>query len=89
MIPQVSIYISHFACIEVILILISFSNRLSLLDSRCGRTELRRPFTPPPRYREAIDYEGTEWSIAEDYEALMVINLDSVAFLNKKIFLER
>lgn len=50
-----------------------FSGRPSLLDSRCGKTELRRPFTPPPRHREAIDYDGSEWSIAEDYEALMVI----------------
>ncbi|VIO92229.1 SNF2 family N-terminal domain containing protein [Brugia malayi] len=49
------------------------SGRPSLLDSRSGKTELRRPFTPPPRYREAIDYDGTEWSIAEDYEALMVL----------------
>ncbi|VDK79936.1 unnamed protein product [Litomosoides sigmodontis] len=49
------------------------SGRPSLLDSRCGKTELRRPFTPPPRYREAIDYDGSEWSIAEDYEALMIL----------------
>lgn len=57
----------------IIPIMVSFSGRPSLLDSRCGKTELRRPFTPPPRYREAIDYDGSEWSIAEDYEALMVI----------------
>ncbi|MCP9257502.1 Helicase domino [Dirofilaria immitis] len=49
------------------------SGRPSLLDSRCGKTELRRPFTPPPRYREAIDYDGSEWSIAEDYETLMIL----------------
>ncbi|VDO45942.1 unnamed protein product [Onchocerca flexuosa] len=49
------------------------SGRPGLLDSRCGKAELRRPFTPPPRYREAIDYEGSEWSIAEDYEALMIL----------------
>ncbi|KAL4003234.1 hypothetical protein ACH3XW_6765 [Acanthocheilonema viteae] len=49
------------------------SGRHSLFDSRCGKTELRRPFTPPPRYREAIDYDGSEWSIAEDYEALTIL----------------
>uniref|UniRef100_A0A0R3RQ39 Myb-like domain-containing protein n=1 Tax=Elaeophora elaphi TaxID=1147741 RepID=A0A0R3RQ39_9BILA len=49
------------------------SGRPSLLDSRCGKAELRRPFTPPPRHREAIDYDGSEWSIAEDYEALMIL----------------
>ncbi|VDN04971.1 unnamed protein product [Thelazia callipaeda] len=49
------------------------SRHCSLLDGRNTTSDLRRPFTPPPRYREAIDYDGTEWSIAEEYEALMIL----------------
>lgn len=52
--------------------LVVFSGRANLPDVRNGKSELRRPFTPPPRQREAADYDGPEWSIAEDHTALSV-----------------
>ncbi|VDN28774.1 unnamed protein product [Gongylonema pulchrum] len=37
------------------------------------REDIPRSYTPPPRQREALDYDGYEWSIAEDYSALAAL----------------
>uniref|UniRef100_A0A914W3V7 Myb-like domain-containing protein n=1 Tax=Plectus sambesii TaxID=2011161 RepID=A0A914W3V7_9BILA len=38
-----------------------------------NRTDVRRPFTPPPAFKEDDQYEGPEWSIVEDYALLLAI----------------
>uniref|UniRef100_A0A0N5AQE9 Myb-like domain-containing protein n=1 Tax=Syphacia muris TaxID=451379 RepID=A0A0N5AQE9_9BILA len=48
----------------------------SYVETRNGKSEMRRPFTPPPRIYEASDYEGPEWTIIEDRALLIAVTCD-------------
>ncbi|KHN77147.1 Helicase ssl-1 [Toxocara canis] len=49
------------------------SSRSLFSDGRGIKSDMRRPLTPPPREREAADYEGPEWNINEDYALLLAV----------------
>ncbi|VDM39698.1 unnamed protein product [Toxocara canis] len=49
------------------------SSRSLFSDGRGMKSDMRRPLTPPPREREAADYEGPEWNINEDYALLLAV----------------
>uniref|UniRef100_A0A0M3KEZ9 EP400 protein n=1 Tax=Anisakis simplex TaxID=6269 RepID=A0A0M3KEZ9_ANISI len=49
------------------------SSRSLFSDGRSIKSDLRRPLTPPPRENEAIDYEGPEWLITEDFALILAV----------------
>uniref|UniRef100_A0A915AH61 Helicase ssl-1 n=2 Tax=Parascaris univalens TaxID=6257 RepID=A0A915AH61_PARUN len=49
------------------------SSRSLFSDGRGTKGDMRRPLTPPPREWEAVDYEGPEWNVVEDYALLLAV----------------
>lgn len=41
------------------------------MNARNGK-DMKRPLSPPPKRHEASDYDGPDWSVAEDHSLLYV-----------------
>uniref|UniRef100_A0A1I7U8T1 Myb-like domain-containing protein n=2 Tax=Caenorhabditis tropicalis TaxID=1561998 RepID=A0A1I7U8T1_9PELO len=44
--------------------------------NRTADTTVRRATTPPPAWREEMDYDGADWNIVEDYALLQAVQLE-------------